>query len=449
MAGGQAGSSSAVAAIDPDDVEQRAVFSRREVSRPTWLLKQLLDVAAVAAAFSTSAVLAQDAFHLTFGTTGNPESHYADGVGFVVETDSGDVVVAGAGASFFSDDRDGLTYPLIARVRTDGGLRWQRVYSELENQRVMALLAVGEEQFMVLRTNPRLRTLEGPATGVSLRRIGESGDVSQSLGTLEGFSVLEPFPVKGVEPYFLIVAARHPAAPGPFLDVRLFRLDLRGNVTELASVAGVGSLEGLAYPGGEELLVTRWRSGESAGDGRSIAIHTDVTRVRWTGETEVAFTIANKLCRSVAASLASIFCIEYEWPGTEEASDVLVSYSPTGQVSWRHDLEPGVRIRLMRPLDSGGLVYSYVDGTDAIIACLSAAGALLWTQRLRSTGPYAFLGGIEQLRNDRLALFGSTGSFGALVSTDTDAMLIVTDVSDGDLSPEIISTVIDSGDAGQ
>ncbi len=418
-----------------------------QVSRFSWLRKPWLAAFAVAAgALPTCTSLSQEGFHITFGTTGTPESHYADGVGFVVEADNGDIVVAGGGASFFSDDRDGLTYPLIARVGPDGQLKWQRVYRELENQRIIAFLARGEEQFMVLRANPKLRGLVGPPPEISLRRVDRSGDVSEGLGALEGFSILEPFPVEGVEPYFLIVAGRHTAPPGPFLDVRLFRLDLRGNVLELASVAGIGSLENLTYLGGEAVLVSRWRQTGSVGDGRGSAIRTEVIRIGLTGDKDIALTIPNRLCRSLAASLTGIFCVEYEWPGTKETRDDLVSYSPTGQVLWRHGLEPGIYIQQMRPVDSGGLIYSYVDEMDTVITRLSGSGATLWTRRLRSTGPYFFLGDIEQLPNERLALVGSTGNFGAFVSTDTDAALIVTDLSHADLSSPIVSTVVHSAD---
>jgi hypothetical protein len=416
-----------------------------QVSHFRRLRKPWLATAGFAAgALSTCTSLAQESFHITFGTTGTQQSH--DGASFVVRADNGDVVVAGSGGSFYSDDRDGVTYPLIARVDPDGELKWQRVYRELENQRIVAFLGLGEEQFMVLRANPTLRELEAPPPDISLRRVDGSGDVSESLGTLGGFSIVEPFPVEGAEPYFLVVAARHAAPPASFLDVRLFRLDLRGNVLELASVPGIGSLENLTYPGGEAVLVSRWRQAGSTGDGRASPLHTELIRIRLTGETELALTIPNRLCRSLAASLTSIYCVEYEWPGTRVTSDGLVSYSPAGQVLWRHDLESGMHVQQMRPVDSGGLIYSYVDGMDTVITRLSGSGASLWTRRLRSSGPYVFLGGIEQLRDERLALVGSTGNVGAFVSTDTDAVLIVTDVSQADLSASIISTVVSSAD---
>jgi uridylate kinase len=63
---------------------------------------------------------------------------------------------------------------------------------------------------------------------------------------------------------------------------------------------------------------------------------------------------------------------------------------------------------------------------------------------MHSTGEYVFLTAIETLRDGRLAFLGSTGSFGAFVSTDTDAMLLVADSSGNDLTAlQIVSTIVD------
>lgn len=404
----------------------------------------LLVAAALTGVTPPCTSLAQEPFHITFGTTGYPDSHFADDVGFIVESDSGDIVVAGTGASFFSDDRGGLSYPLIARVRADGELVWQRVYKELENQSVVGLLAVGEDQFVLLREALTRSAPRGLTTAVSLRRVSQSGDVSESLGTLGGFSTLEPFPVKGGQPYFLIVGSRVVPLPSLSRDVRLFRLDLQGNTVELASVPGSGSLVNVAYPGGEELLLSRWHS---VADGPVGATRNEVTRVRLSGDTETAFTIDHRLCGSIAASLTRVFCVEHEWPQREATSEILVSYSLTGQVLWRRVLEPGVFVRVMRTVDSGGLIYSHIDGIDTIVTRRSQSGDVLWTQRLRSTGPRVFLRTIEQLRDQRLALLGSTGSFGAFVSTDTNAMLMVTEIADGDLGAPVVSTIVNSAGA--
>ena len=408
----------------------------------TGSLKALLPIAALAAAFlSACPTVAQDAFHVTFGTTGDPESRYADGAGFVVETDSGDIVVAGSGASYFSDDGIGVrTYPLIARFDSRGELEWQRVYNDLENHHVTAVLSAGEEQYVMLREDPDLRERDRPRP-ISLRRVAQGGDLSESLGELGGFSRVDAFPVAGVEPYFLVVAARHAPGDGAALDVKLFRFDLRANVTEQGSPAGIGSLVNLQHAGGGELLFSRWRQRAPAGVRGRPAIETEIVRMRGTGETEVVVTIPDRSCGFVASSANRVFCAAYSWPETDEP--YVGAYSMAGQELWRHALEPGVSVQL-RALETGELVYSYQRDMDAIVNRLSASGDLLWTRRLRSTGPYTYLAGIVPLRNGRLALFGWTGPFGTFNSTDTNAMLVVTDVADGDVSAEIVSIVVGS-----
>lgn len=407
-------------------------------------LKLLLPIATVAIAFfSASPIVAQDAFHVTFGTTGEPGSRYADGAGFVVETDSGDIVVAGTGATYGSDDGIGnRTYPLIARFDSRGALEWQRVYTQLENQRFTAVLSAGEEQYVTLREDPDLRERDRPRP-ISLRRVSPVGDISESLGELGGYQRLDAFPVTGGEPYFLVVAVS--AARGaPALEVKLLRFDLRANVTEQGSPAGIGYLVSLQHAGGGQLLFPRWREREPAGVGGRPSIETEIVRMRLTGEMDVVATVPDKLCRFIASSLNRVFCVAYPPPGPEEP-DVLIAYSMAGQELWRHDLPPGVQhVGRIQALESGELVYSYGRDMDAVVNRLSAPGDLLWVRRLRSTGPYTFLAGIKPLRDGRLALFGSTGPLGEYVSTDTNAMLVVTDVADGDVSAKIASIVVAS-----
>jgi hypothetical protein len=407
----------------------------------------LLAVAVTAAATVLSpAVRAQSSFHITFGTTGTPGNYYADHAGFLAETDGGDIVVAGTGASYASDTGRARTYPLIARVDPDGTLKWQRVYRNVENRNIAGLLAVGEEQFVLLRAHPMLSLPDDPPPEISLHRVSPSGDLSPSVGALGGFRTLEPFPVMDQDPHFIVLAARMVAAPSPSLEAKLFRLDLRGRVTELASQAGIDSLENLTYAGEEQLLVSQTHS---TSDGVRVVIRTDVTRLSSRGATEVVLTIADRMCRTLAASMTRYFCSEHEWPGTETSADTLVAYSSTGGVLWRHDLAPGTNVGLMRPVEPGGLVYSYLEGRDTMVARLSAAGELLWTRNLRSTGTHVFLAGIQALRGGRVAFLGSTGAFGVFESTDTDAMLVVADIADGDLSSAIVSTVVDWSDTSQ
>jgi len=404
----------------------------------------LLAATVAAAALSSRAIVAQDAFHVTFGTTGDPGSRYADGATFVVETDRGDIVVAGGGATYFSDDGiTGRSYPLLARFSSRGELAWQRVYTDLESHRVMAVLSAGEEQYVVLRDDSESSGPEPVPTPLSLRRVDQGGDVSESLGELQGFTVLEAFPITGAEPYFLIVGIRPAAGSETALDVKLFRFDVRAKITEQRAPADIDSIQDFQHAGGGELLLSRWRPRGSAGASNRPLIDTEIVRMRGTGETEVVATIPERLCRSVASSPNRVFCVAYSPEGTDQP-DVLIAYSMGGTELWRHDLERGVRVEQMRALQSGELVYSYPRDMDAIVNRISTSGGLLWMRLLRSTGPYTYLLGIAPLRNGRLALFGFTGPSNAFGSMDTDAMLVVIDIADGDVGAKIVSTVVGS-----
>jgi hypothetical protein len=124
--------------------------------------------------------------------------------------------------------------------------------------------------------------------------------------------------------------------------------------------------------------------------------------------------------------------------------DVIVAYSLAGQELWRRDLQRHQSVWQMVLLESGDLIYSYATSEDPIVNRVSPSGDLIWSQTLHSAGQFTFLGGIELLRDGRLAFLGSTGPRNGFVSEDTNAMLVVTGTSEGDLSgSEIVSSVVD------
>ena len=111
-------------------------------------IRVLVAAAAIAAGLAPSwAAAAQNTSHVTFGTSGGD-----DGAAILVETESGDLVVAGSGASFWSDDGSIQPSgdPMVARINARGELEWQRVYADLANHRIIAFVAQGEEQYLVL-----------------------------------------------------------------------------------------------------------------------------------------------------------------------------------------------------------------------------------------------------------------------------------------------------------
>jgi hypothetical protein len=380
----------------------------------------------IAAGVAPSFAVAQGTFHLTFGTTGSPRGRDADAATFVVETDSGDLVVAGQGASYFSDDGIGIrTNPMVARIDSRGVLQWQRVYTDMENQRILALASRGEEQYMVLaQPEPNI-----VLNAVALRRVDAAGNPSEVLGTIEGISVLGTMPAVDEKLTGFFIAGKRGATPlaAHAADVELLQIDLQGRVTQMSFESGVFHIQHLQQVGGREFLYYKHNEHE-------------IVRLSRAGETKVLATTLDGSCKALVASRDRIICSQTRWM----KDDVIVAYSLAGQELWRRDLQRHQSVWQMVLLESGDLIYSYATSEDPIVNRVSPSGDLIWSQTLHSAGQFTFLGGIELLRDGRLAFLGSTGPRNGFVSEDTNAMLVVTGTSEGDLSgSEIVSSVVD------
>lgn len=404
---------------------------------------RLMASAVAAGLVADWSIAAEDAFHITFGTTGDPNGRNADSVTFVAQTDSGDIVVPGQGASRWSDDGIGNhTVPFIARTQVGGNLRWQHVYGELQNQLITALISRGEEQYVLLE-QPEPDSL---VKRVSLRRIDRRGTPSDEIGALEGLWVEWTIPVvDGDLSYFLLSTKRGSTSKEAYAaDVQLLQFDLKGRIADLSIPAGIQSIDHFLRLGQQEfLIVPRWQGTKVfIEDPETYQFRLDFIRINGTGKSELLFTLVNKQCHRVAASTNRIYCAEYA-PFRNE-NEAIVAYSLGGAELWRHDLGPAPMdpVRQILPLDSGGLVYSFRDVKDAIVVELSPQGSQAWSQTVRSTGQYTFVSAIESLEDGRLAFLGSTGPWNGFVSTDTDAMLLVTNQSGNGLRfPQIVSTV--------
>jgi hypothetical protein len=384
---------------------------------------------AIVAALAASFAAGENTFHLTFGTTNSPQQRHADTATEIVETESGDLVVAGEGAAYYSDTGSTHTNPMVARISARGVLEWQRVYDELENHRIIAFASRGEEQYMLL-AQPVPSVL---VNTVTLRRIDEVGNPSEALATLDGIWVgTAVLAVEGESPHFLVAAKRAATDLEAYAaDVELLRLDLQGRITEQSFETGVTHLQHLQQVDEQGFLFYKYDEREIARSGRN-------------GETEVLVTIVDGLCGSVVASRDRIVCAQFPWMRTDETNDAIIAYSPAGQELWRRNLARDHNVRQMQLLESGDLIYAYQASENPTVDRLSPSGGLVWSQTLRSAGPFTFLGNIELLADGRLAFLGSTGPWNGFVSEDTNAMLVVTGTSEDDLNAsEIVSNIVD------
>lgn len=412
-------------------------------NRINWL--RLVTLAIVASLSPGTSIAAEGEFHITFGTTGDTNGRNTDSVTFVVETESGDIVVAGGGGARWSDDGIGNhTSPLIARINANGELQWQHVYNDLESHRITALVSDGGAQYIVLERPLR----DNLVSSVTLRRIGEQGNLSDVIVTLEGFWVVQTIPVvDGDLSYFLLAAKKGATSREAYAStVQLFRLDLQGRITEMDFAGSFDFVEHLQHLGGQQFLLSRsGRGREVVVDGRqTLEVDTDIMRLNQSGETELLFTLVNKMCRHITVSQDQVLCVEYVAFTRQPPFGAIVAYTQSGQELWRRDFEPDVEIRQMQALDSGEVLIAYQQGKNTIVSRYNSVGDPVLSHTMHSTGEYIFLTAIETLRDGRIAFLGSTGSFGAFVSTDTDAMLVVTDTSGNDLTTqEIVSTIVD------
>jgi hypothetical protein len=401
----------------------------------------LLGAAAIGGGYAPSHVGgAQNAFHVTFGTSGNADGGNADGAAFLVETTGGDIVVAGSGASFWSDDGRRFSNPMLARFDGRGELRWQRVYVDLADQRVIAFASRGEDQYVVLEREQRLQ--RDASNEVTLRQIDESGIASEPLASLQGLRVLAARPVveAGLLSHFIIAGSNG-------AGVQILRVDLRGLVTEAGSVRDFDRISHAGNLSEQDFLVSRLLLGhEHVLDGRAVIDnHTDLIRLRPTGEVKLLARVADKLCRHAAASSDQVVCVEAPLLRIDQTSDAIVAYSAAGQELWRRALAPGVYVEHMEFLASGDLLYAHREAQNVVVNLVDSSGRQVGTRTLRSTGPYTFLNTAEILRDGRLALAGSTGPWNGFTSTDTNAMLIVMSGSAGDLAqepPEIEANIV-------
>ena len=411
------------------------------VSSSKRLIGLVVAVSAIGGAYAPSgAGVAQDGFHITFGTTGDPSGRNADSAAFLVETVSGDIVVAGNGASFSSDDGRRSSNPMVARTNTRGELRWQRVYADLANQSIIAFASHGEEQYLVLE---RLQPwpLDNVNT-VTLRRIDERGAASEALLTLDGFRALDARPVFHAELSHFLIAGTGSAG------LQILHVDLQGHVTESSLVRGLERIQQVQAFGEQDFLVSRsLQAHEHVVNGRPVLdMHTDLIRLKSTGEAELLLRLTDRLCRHAVASLDRVVCVEVPLLRTDQTNDAIVAYSVDGSESWRRALERSVYVEHMKLLDSGDLLYAYHEEENVAVSRVSSSGNQVWKRTLRSAGQYTFLSAIEVLRDGRLALVGATGPWNGFTSMDTDAMVIVTGISEPDLgqeTPEVVSHIVE------
>ncbi|MEM9387960.1 MAG: hypothetical protein AAGA68_23095 [Pseudomonadota bacterium] len=366
-----------------------------------------------------------EALQITFGTRSPPgePSAVADLGDHLVEAENGDIVVAGYGASYYSDTGQ-RSKPLIARFSRDGRMIYQRILEGFENYRVEDLHAgpTGEPR-VVLSAPKGQRAGSVTEQTIHLFTIDDGGSTKRTLAGS----------VNPRDPWSSMRSADDATADLILtsLPTALAETHARSLIRRRFEVAASGEWQPRYAPNPRSTHL--WLTGE--GDvvyrqGRPAGIR----RVNASGHIASVLTFGKEQSRSqVAMADDRIFVVDP--PSRRSGGHALVhAYSMEGQLMWRQYLGPIEGFLRPLPLRDGGLLVAGAYEGSPAVARFDRDGRISWYERFQSTKLVTRINAVLELRDGSIALTGQTGpSEYADSPSDDDGFLIVTDANGEDL----------------
>lgn len=364
----------------------------------------------------------REVFQVTLGTRGEspPKSPVADIIRFIDEAENGDLVVAGYGASQFTDTGS-RTKVMIARVDASGAIIWKRIYEELADNDILAFASGANRQYIVLNEYVHDMTGQTPATQtITLRSVNKSGNLSPVIGRLERVNVQGTAAVLDDDLSGFVIAASDSTgithASRGRRDQSLYAIDLRGEVSQLPFPSGVKSMQHFQYVGDRSFVYMPfdWMINE--------APHVD--RVNDKGQVTQLIHWQDPI-EHLVYNDGRLFADVIVLPPTGIRK--VVAFSTGGDELWQHYLGKDQRITALAPLRSGGVIFTTTYENNSLVTSLSPNGEVVWQNRIRSTMQFSDTQRIRELKDNWIAFAGSTALYrGAYASADSDAMLLVT-----------------------
>ena len=386
-------------------------------------------VGAVLAAIAASVFAAnadREVFQVIFGVRPSITAQHwygvTDSVNHIVEAPNGDVIVAGNGASSYTDTGS-RTKPMVARIDPAGNILWRRIYHDLQDEDILAIAGKGDEQFILFKKDVEDHSGSTWHTEtLSLRRVDSGGNMSRVPGGKEGVRTygaaavidteLERFVFAGID-------AEDIAYSRPEVrDVQLHEIDLNGNVRRLSFPEGVTGLRMFQHVGGNEFVFLRMESFYSH--------PLDISRVAEDGEISqvIEWHDETRLPSHVIVTKTRIFLIcriDYR-----DNRYRVLAHGMDGSRLWHYDIEGVDRVMAASAARDGGVILSASYEGNPLILALNPDGELQWSERFRSAKANAGISAIAELSDGWLALAGSTSpGSGAFSATDSDALLVV------------------------
>ena len=368
----------------------------------------------------------REVFQVTFGTRPflGQRSPTTDSGQFLVTADNGDVVVGGHGASTFTDTGD-RTKPMIARINPSGHVIWRRIYDDLENHDVVAMLSTGGQQYVVFKHDQRDRSGGNPAPRqrISLRQVDDDGQLSRELGYIDDLYVADVLAYKNEgSAGFLVTALVTTGATFQRAfqrDISLFDLQISGVVNRPSFPEGIGGARLLQRNVDGSLVFLRLKTYFTEPMG--------FVRLSPEGALESLFSLDDNLISPMQVIATDDRLYMFETANWRNGFAPVTAYTHDGEVIWRKEIRGLSRFGQAIRQGDDLLVAGSYEGNPVIIK-LTAEGNRVWTRRFRSAKKDAHIAGMTILEDGWLAVTGSTSpGGGAFVSTDSDAFLAVAD----------------------
>lgn len=368
----------------------------------------------------------REVFQVTFGTRPylGERSPTTDGGKFLVAANNGDVIVAGHGASTFTDTGD-RTKPMIARIDSSGHVIWRRLYDDLENHVVVALLSTGSQQYVVFKHDQRDKSggNSAPRQRISLRQVDDDGLLSRELGHIGDLYVADVLAYKNEgRAGFLVTALVTTGATFQRAfqrDISLFDLQLSGAVNRPAFPEGIGGARLLQRSVDGSLVFLRMKTYFTEPMG--------FVRLSPEGMLESLFSLDDNLISPMQLIATDDRLYMFETANWRNGFAPITAYTRDGEVIWRKEIQGLSRFGQAIRQGDDLLVAGSYEGNPVLIK-LTAEGDRVWTRRFRSAKKDAHIARMEILEDGWLAVTGSTSpGGGAFVSTDSDAFLAVAD----------------------
>ncbi len=191
-----------------------------------------------------------ESFQVAFGTrqSGERRPGFADSGSMVVEADNGDLIIAGAGDSYYSDTGNRV-YPMLVRINRNGRVLWTRIYNELIGGEILGLVERGGEHYILIKFSSHTDS-ERRKRGndlLELWRADASGILERKLMDFDAMTVHSATTLdEGPNAVFLVAGAILGDHDPPFGD---------GSPVSLLSITLDGTIRTETFP--ENLLRVR------------------------------------------------------------------------------------------------------------------------------------------------------------------------------------------------